>query len=244
MAITPQDNEAFLREVDDALRHDQLTGFWTRYGRWLLALIVLGLAAFGGWLWWNHQAEQKSGERGEELAKALDTVEAGDKGEAAKQIDALAAADQPGYRAAALLMKAALALEDGNDKAAIAQYKAIAADEKLAQPYRDLALVRQTALEFDGLQPQAVVDRLKPLAIEGNPWFGSAGEMVAIAYMKMRKPELAGPLFAAISKDDAVPETIRTRSVQMAGLLGVDAVKTDRNDNAGAPVGSGDNEGE
>src|SRR3546814_4684369 len=87
-----------------------------------------------------------------------------------------------------------------------------------------------------------VVDRLKPLATEGNPWFGSAGEMVAIAYMKMRKPELSGPLFAAMSKDRSVPETIRTRAVQMAGLLGVDAVKTDRNDNAGAPAGSGDHE--
>src|SRR3546814_8450557 len=78
-----------------------------------------------------------------------------------------------------------------------------------------------------------VVDRLKPLATEGNPWFGSAGEMVAIAYMKMRKPELSGSLFAAMSKDRSVPETIRTRAVQLAGLLGVDAVKTDRNDNAG-----------
>src|SRR3546814_2821587 len=63
-------------------------------------------------------------------------------------------------------------------------------------------------------------------------------------YMKMRKPELSGPLFAAMSKDRSVPETIRTRAVQMAGLLGVDAVKTDRNDNAGAPAGSGDHEGE
>src|SRR3546814_15311975 len=92
---------------------------------------------------------------------------------------------------------------------------------------------------FDTLKPQEVVDRLKPLATEGNPWFGSAGEMVAIAYMKMRKPALSGPLFAAMSKDRSVPDTIRTRAVQMAGLLGVDAVKTDRNAHAGAPAGSG-----
>lgn len=244
MAVTPQDNEAFFREVDDALRQDQLTSFWTRYGRWLIALVVIGLIAFGGWLWWNHEAEQKSGEQGEELAKTFDALGTGDKAEAAKQADALAAADQPGYRAAALLIKAALALEGGDNKAAIAQYKAIAADDKLGQPYRDLALVRQTALEFDQMQPQQVVDRLKPLAVEGGPWFGSAGEMVAIAYMKMRKPELAGPLFAAMSKDKGVPESLRTRAVQMAGLLGVDAVRTDRNEMAGAPAGGGVDEGE
>lgn len=244
MAVTPQDNEAFFREVDDALRQDKLTSFWTRYGRWLVALILLGLLAFGGWLWWNHQAQQKAGERGEELAKTFEALEAGDKAEAAKQADALGDAGQPGYRAAAMLIKAAIALEGGDDKAAIAQYKAIGADEKLGQPYRDLALIRQTALEFDQMQPQQVIDRLKPLAVEGNPWFGSAGEMVAIAYMKLRKPELAGPLFAAMSKDEGVPETIRTRAVQMAGLLGVDAVRTDRNEKANIPAGGGVDEGE
>lgn len=241
MALTPQDNEAFLREVDDALRQDQLAGFWFRYGRWLIVLVVLGFAAFGAWLWWNAHQQEQSGERGEELAKALDSVAAGDRAQAAKQAEALADASQPGYRAAAQLINAALKLEGGDDKAAIAQYRSIAADEGLAKPYRDLALVRQTALEFDSLKPQQVVDRLKPLAQEGNPWFGSAGEMVAIAYMKMKKPDLAGPIFAAMAKDKGVPESIRTRAVQMAGLLGVDAVDTGPKAIAGAPAGNGDN---
>src|SRR3546814_10694125 len=65
LALTPQDNQVFLREVDDALRQDRLASFGMRYGIWLLALIVLTLVAFGGWLWWNHQAEQKAGERSE-----------------------------------------------------------------------------------------------------------------------------------------------------------------------------------
>jgi hypothetical protein len=102
----------------------------------------------------------------------------------------------------------------------------MAADSSLDQPYRDLALIRQTTIEFDALKPQQVVDRLKPLAVEGAPWFGSAGELVAIAYMKMRKPELAGPMFAAMAKDENVPQSIRSRARQMAGLLGIDAVET------------------
>ena len=65
---------------------------------------------------------------------------------------------------------------------------------------------------------------LKPLAVSGNPWFGSAGEMVAAAYIKMNKPELAGPLFAAIAKDEQVPETIRGRATRIAGALGADAI--------------------
>ena len=136
-------------------------------------------------------------------------------------------ASQPGYRAMALLSKAAMAAQKGDIKTAAKLYGDIAANEELAQPYRDLGTIRQVALSFDTLAPQQVVDRLKPLAIEGNPWFGSAGEMTAIAYMKMRKHDLAGPIFAAIAKDGKAPETLRSRARQMAGLLGVDAVETE-----------------
>ena len=122
-------------------------------------------------------------------------------------------------------MKAGLAARKGDAKAAIAAYRAMAADDSLDQPYRDLALIRQTSLEFDSLKPQQVVDRLKPLAVAGAPWFGSAGELVAVAYMKMGKNDLAGPMFAAMAKDEKVPQSIRSRARQMAGVMGIDAVE-------------------
>lgn len=224
MALTPQNSEAFMREVDEAVRQDQLLTFWQRYGRLLLAAIVLGLAAFGGWLYWQHYSRTQA-EAVSETMDAVLTTAAGGGTPDAKALDALTKASQPGYRASALLTKAGLASRKGDAKAAIALYSAMAADTKLDQPYRDLALIRQTALEFDGLKPQQVVDRLKPLAIEGAPWFGSAGELVALAYMKMGKTNMAGPMFAALAKDAKVPDSIRSRARQMAGVMGVDAVE-------------------
>ena len=59
MALTPTDNEAFLREVDEELRRDQISGFWKTYGRWVAIAIGLGLAIFGGYLWYlNHQLKE------------------------------------------------------------------------------------------------------------------------------------------------------------------------------------------
>ena len=82
-----------------------------------------------------------------------------------------------------------------------------------------------TAIEFDTIKPEEVVARLQPLAKPGNPWFGSAGEMVAISYLKLNKPRDAARIFAAMAKDQQVPESIRSRAVQMAGSLGVDAIQ-------------------
>ncbi|WP_062732899.1 tetratricopeptide repeat protein [Sphingobium abikonense] len=224
MALTPQNSEAFMREVDDAVRQDQLTTFWQRYGRILIVLLVVGLAAFGGWLYWQHHQKTQSEAVSEQMDTLLDTAVGGGTPDA-KQLDALTKASQPGYRASALLVQAGVAARKGDAKAAIAAYRAIAADDSLDQPYRDLALIRQTSLEFDSLKPQQVVDRLKPLAVEGAPWFGSAGELVAIAYMKMGKNDLAGPMFAAMAKDEKVPQSIRSRARQMAGVMGIDAVE-------------------
>lgn len=225
MALTPQNSEAFMREVDEAVRQDQLLTFWQRFGRWIIGAVILGLAVFAGWLYWQHYSSTQSQAVSEEMDKVVATAGGGGTPDT-KELDALTAASQPGFRASALLVKAGTAARKGDSKTAIAAYKAMAADNSLDQPYRDLALIRQTVLEYESLQPQQVVDRLKPLAVEGAPWFGSAGELVAIAYMKMRKPDLAGPLFAAMAKDRNVPQSIRSRARQMAGLLGIDAVET------------------
>ena len=53
---------------------------------------------------------------------------------------------------------------------------------------------------------------MQPLTQAGNPWFGSAGEMTALAMIKQGKKQQAGQLFATIAKDKTVPQSIRDRS--------------------------------
>ncbi len=223
MAVPPTTNEEFIREVDDELRREQALTIWKRYGRWIIALVVGGLALFAGYLWWQNDRETKLGVEGEQLSTALDELSAGKSDMVKPQLDALAASKSDGVAVAAKLANAALLLNKGDNKGAAAAFGSIAADTNLDQPYRDLALVRQTAAEFDSMTPDAVIARLKPLAAKGNPWFGSAGEMVGISYMRKGQNDLAGAMFGAVAKDETVPETIRSRVVQLAGILGVDA---------------------
>jgi hypothetical protein len=225
LALRPVDNETFYREVDEELRRDQLKTYWERYGKLAIAGFVLLIALIGGIIWWQNQKVVKAGQRGETLIGAFDDIAARNKAAAAAKLDQLVKSGSEGHRAAALLTKADLAIEANDLKGAAAIYRQIADDEELAQPYRDLALVRMSAVEFDTLPPQQIVDRLKGLAVAGNPWFGSAGEMVAISYMKLNRPQEAARLFAAMAKDKRLPDTLRSRATQMAGSLGVDAVQ-------------------
>jgi hypothetical protein len=223
LAEPPEYNESFLREVDENLRRDQLRDFGKRYGGWLAAVVVLFLIASGGFIWWQQHKVALSQKHVEELAEIFKNIGSGDTAAAPKQLDDLSESSSKAVRATAMFTRAALAIQQNDLKLATAKYREIAGDSSLPQPYRDAALLRQTALEFDSLQPQEIISRLEPLAKPGNPWFGTAGEMTALALLKQNQPAQAAQLFAALAKDRTVPEAIRARSVQIASTLGVDA---------------------
>lgn len=218
------EQDVLMREVDDALRQDEVMGLMQRYGLIAAVVIAIGLAGFGGYLWWDHTKKQDAFERGEKFVVALDDLGAQNLESAENRLKPLSEGDGDASIVAAKLLRAGIALQDGRANDAIALYKQVAADPQAPQPYRDLATVREVAAGFDKMKPQEVIDRLKPLAVPGNPWFGVAGEMVGLAYLRQDKNDLAGPLFAKIARDKELPQSLRGRSQQLAGLLGVDAI--------------------
>ena len=220
---TPTTDQAFLREVDDELRRDQLLGFWQRWGKLLIGAIVVGLALFAAFLFWQNRRTVAAGQEGEQLTEAYDALGSRQFGAAGRQLAPLAGSGRDGYRAMAVFSQADILLQQKNDRAAAAKFASIAADASLAQPFRDLALIRQTAAEYDRLTPRVVVERLRPLAVPGGAWLGSAGEMLAAAYVREGRRDLAATLFGQIAQGDDVPQSLRQRAVQMAGALGVEA---------------------
>lgn len=220
MALPPESDDAFLREVDEELRREQLSTLWQRYGKLVIAAVLLLLAAFGAFLFWRDHQAKEAGKRGEQMAAAIEDLRTGKPDDASAKLTKLAAEDADGYRAAALMARASVLAGKDDSKGAAAAYSAIAADTALPQPYRDLAMLRQTMAEFDTLPPAKVVERLKPLVIEGHPWFGTAGEMTALAYLAMNRRDEAGRLLAAVARDKLAPASLRSRAERLASNLG------------------------
>ena len=223
MAQPPDMSETFLREVDENLRRDQMHDFFKAYGNWLIVAVILFLGASGGSIWWQQHQVKNSEAQVEKLAQIYKDIGSGNTSQAPQQLGELSQGSSKAVRASALFARAALALQEGDTKLATSTYKSIAGDTGLPDPYRNAATIRQTALEFDQLQPQDIIARLAPLAKPGEPWFGSAGEMTALAMLKQGNKAQAGQLFAAIAKDNTVPQPIRSRAAEVASSLGVDA---------------------
>ena len=223
MAQPPDITETFVKEVDENLRRDRVRDFFKDNGTYLIVGLVVFLAACGGIIWYQQHREQRAEEHVEQLAQLYKDIGDGNNSTVPQQLDDLSNSSSKAVRATALFTRAAFALQQNDRKLAISTYKKIRDDGSLPGSYRDAALIRETALEFDDLKPDQVIAQLEPLAKPGNPWFGSAGEMTALAMIKAGKTKEAGQLFATIAKDKSVPESIRNRSIQISGSLGADA---------------------
>lgn len=215
--------EGFLREVDEALREDEALELFKRHGKTIGGVIIAGLIAFAGYLGWEQYQGSQRDAQAETFVTALDQLRSGNFTGAGKALDPLVKDGTEGNKAAAAMVQAGIAAAAGKPDAAD-QFSRVANDESAPQAYRDLAKLRSVAIRFDTMAPDQVIAALSPLAVQGKPFYGSAGELVAMAYLKQNKPEKAGPLLGSIARDKTVPDSLRRRARQMAGLLGVDAV--------------------
>ncbi|WP_144098146.1 tetratricopeptide repeat protein [Croceicoccus sediminis] len=217
-------NDVFMREVDDAVRQDQMANAAKRFGIPLAILLVLGLAGLGGYLWWDSQQTAKAEEDSVAMTLAIDRLEANQPDAALEKVAPLKDSDIEGFAVQARLLEAGIAQQRGEDEKAAKLFGEVIADADAPAPMRDLATLRLVSLQYDDMKPEDVVAKLKPLAVPGEPFFPSAAEMVGMAYIEQGKPELAGPLFAEISRDETAPQALRARARQIAGLVGTDAV--------------------
>jgi hypothetical protein len=223
LAVTPTDNdEAFLREVDEGVRRDQVLSLWQRFGKIGITLLVLGLALLAGFLWWRDQAAVKAGVVGEEFSRASDQLDVGEGARARPTLERIVKDGPGGYAPLAQMVLASDAVAAGDAPRAIKLLDSIAADDKVPQPLRDAALLKSVRLGFDAQPPAKTIARLKPLVVPGTPWFSTAAEMTALAQLKAGNPEAAKPLLTAIVIDTNNPPGMRGRTAQLALSLGVD----------------------
>lgn len=220
-----REDEVLIREIDEAVREDALLDFMRKHGVKVLAGVIALIAALGGYMVWHHFAEQKLETQSETVIAALDLASKDDYKSASEKVQGLLGNDSsPGARAAARFVQAAAALEAGDKAKASGLYKQIAGDATTPPALKDLARVREVSINYDTMKPADVIAQLGDLAKPGNPWFGSAGELVAMAHLEAGNRAEAGKLFAAMSKQEDLPESLRSRARQMAGLMGVDAI--------------------
>jgi hypothetical protein len=206
------------REVDEEVRREQLRKLWDQYGNYLIAvcvLIVVGVAAWRGYQWWEAKQAAQSGAAFEQ---AVTLAAAGKHQEAEAAFAKLATDGTAGYRVLARLRQAA-ELSKSDSKGAIAAYDEIAADKSAGQVIEDLAAVRAGFLLVDTAPYSEIRDRLEPLAAADRTFRYSAREILALSAWKANDVTAARQWIDMIMIDPQTPAGTRSRVGVLSELI-------------------------
>lgn len=206
------------QEVDEEVRREQLKKLWQRYGNYFIALIVLiivGVAAWRGYDWWENK---KAAEAGSAFEQAVMLAESGKHQEAEAAFAKLSTDGTSSYRILARLREAAeLAATDR--AAAIKAYDEIAADRSAGQVIQDLATVRAGFLRVDTASYGDMRARLEPLTAPDRPFRYSARELLALSAWREGDMGAARQWTDAILKDPQTPPDARSRASVLSELI-------------------------
>jgi hypothetical protein len=206
------------REIDEELRRENLLKLWSKYGRYLIAGIVVIALIVGGVIAWRDHQDSERRAQATRYNTALGLIRAGKSEEAAKLFDMLSS-EGGGYGLLASLEQAEMAAKKGDRKAAIATYDHIAGSSGIDPVFRDLATLLSVMHGLPDLEPKAAIERLQPLTASDNSWHVSALDLTAAAKLKAGDRAGALEIYKKLADDLTVPNGLRARAAEMAAAL-------------------------
>jgi hypothetical protein len=206
------------QEVDEEVRREQFKKLWERYQVFVIAaavLIVLGVAGWRGYDWWQNK---KAGEAGAAFEAAIALSQQGKHAEAEAAFSKIAQDSTTTYSALAQV-RAAAELAQTDPKAAVAAYDKIAANMSVGAELRDLAGLRAGALLIDSGSFADARQRLEPLAAPDHTFRHTARELLALAAWRSGDTATAKRWIEMINTDPGTPPDERNRMEMLSSLM-------------------------
>ncbi len=212
-------DDSFIREVNDELRSDQMRNVWERFGGVIIAiavLIVFGTIGKVGYEYWSESSASKSGD---EFLAALTLAKDNKTDEALAAFNTLEKDGYGAYPVLARMRAATLQAQKGDTAAAIATFSEIAKDGSLPVAMRDAARIRAGYLLVDTGTYEQVSAEVEQLAVPANGLRHSAREALGLAAYKAGDMPKAKGWFQQIIDDTQSPRNLANRAQMLLDLI-------------------------
>ena len=212
-------SDLITQEVDEEVRRERMRQLWSAYGRYLIGLAVGIVLLVGGRQ--AYTAIVVSQEEASSAAfEAAEQKAAEDSANAVEIWQQAISEVEGGYQTISQLRLAASAAANGDTEAAIAAYDAVAADGSADSSLRSLAqLFAGMLVSREGQDLEGARARLSVVAIQGEAWYFSALEQLALVDIKLGDKEAALQNLNTLTADAQTPASIRTRAGELKQAL-------------------------
>lgn len=208
------------REVDEAVRQDQLKQVWKRYG-WLIVTVVLAIIlGFGGYHAWNAHKQSARVEASDSYAAALQQARDGKVAEALEGLEALADPASGEVGTLAAFAQARILAGQGQQDAALRIWDALAASDAAGPSFKAAAVMLAVQHQIGQADPAALEARLQPYLAEGQPFRATASELSALLALEQGDTARARELLTGLTTAGDAPSSQRARVAQLLQAIG------------------------
>jgi hypothetical protein len=207
----------FIREVDEEYRRDRIMEIWKRYSGVIVGVVILFVAAVGGWRYWQYSQQQRAEAAAARFEEAVRLAREGKSEDAEKALETLSREAPQGYQVLSLFRLAAELGKQNPDEGAKA-YDALAGDGRVEPVMQDLARLRAAMLRMNS-GDAAAQPALEALATPTNVWRHTARELLGLLALKRGDYDAAGRWFDQIAADREAPQALRGRLELYSSLV-------------------------
>lgn len=208
------------REIDEDIRRERYEKLWKRYGKFLIAAVVLFVILAAGYITWNNFAENKKKAEGKVFHSAVELFHSESWDQAVLAFSRIADSTSSGYHALALLHQAAALFNSGKTNKAVEIYERLSNDSKVDPIFRDLGSILAAMHRFEEAPNSELEERLAPLLVNDNPWRFTAKELEAFRRIRAGDKDGAREIFRFLADDAAAPLGIRSRAAEVLTIIG------------------------
>lgn len=221
------DDKAFIRQIDEEMRREQLAKLWQQYGTYMIAAAALIVIGVGGWKWFEARAIAEARAAGARYEAVTELVQGGKMAEAEKEFQAIAKDGPAGYATLARLQLAAAAVKAGRKDDAVAALDSLSGDVHVDPLLAGYARLQAAQLKLGTAGWTEMQNRLNPLLGDGSAWRYSAREALGLAAYHAGMLDEARKSFEQLLADRKVPPSIAERSkIAMSMIVAVELSKT------------------
>lgn len=217
--IDADEQEAFIREVTEEVKNDNLKQMWEKYGIYIILLVVLaivGAVSFESFKSWRRA---KSETWSDTYAYALNLENQGKYDESLKVLEQMEKTGGNIYSDIARLQTSNILFEQGKNEEAIKVLEEIAADKSINKKLRDVSAVKLASYKLDNAPREEIDALLQPLIRENGSWANIAKEMTAMAAIRDGNIEEAQVLYNEILNTPNLPDGLKMRVQDMLSVL-------------------------
>ena len=215
--INPEFTDAFIQEVDEDVKNDNLQVLWNRYGIFVILFVVLAVTAtvsvdqIRNWkIAQNQRVTENYMIAAQNRDNQADTLSA---------LQKVSKAGQGIFSDFARLQIANVLLSQEKIEEAIEALTTLANDKQTNTEVKNIAIIKIATYKVDSASKEEMEILLKPVLDEGNSWKPLAQDLLAMSAVKNGDIEAAKSIYESMLKIKDLPENFRAKIQDMLTSL-------------------------